>query len=252
MFRKGGNFVEMADLKDKIVVLTGGGGGIGRAAAELLAQEKMKIILLGGNNTKNLEETARIVEQYSLCLVLPGDLTDEGFLCSAVEKAGAFSGGIDVLINNAGVAQNTPFEEITLAEYDRIMSINVRVPFLLTQKVLPYLKRSSSGTVVNIASVVAHAGYPLQSIYTASKHALLGLTKSLAREYYRDDIRVHAICPGGVYTDMVKLSRPDLTPEGMIQPSEIARIIHFFLANRGNAVVDEILVHRVNKEPFLV
>lgn len=240
------------NLQGKVVVLTGGGGGIGRAAAVLLAQAKMKIILLGGNRKENLEETARIVEQYSSCLMLPGDLTDERFLSSAVEKSVDHAGGIDVLINNAGRAQNTPFEEITLEEYDSIMSINVRVPFLLTQKALPYLKKSSCGTIINIASVVGHAGYPLQSIYTASKHALLGMTKSVAREYYKDGIRVHAICPGGVYTDMVKLSRPDLTSEGMILPEEIAKIIHFFLVNRGNAVIDEILVHRVSKEPFLV
>ena len=99
--------------------------------------------------------------------------------------------------------------------------------------------------------MVGHAGYPNQSAYTASKHALLGLTKSLAAEVYGDGVRVHAICPGGVYTDMVKISRPDLTPEGMILPQDIAEIIWFFLYNRGNAVVDEIQVHRVNKQPFL-
>jgi 3-oxoacyl-[acyl-carrier protein] reductase len=78
------------------------------------------------------------------------------------------------------------------------------------------------------------------------------MTKSIAREYYKDNIRVHAIAPGGVYTDMVKVSRPDLTPDGMILPSDIADIALFFLANRGNAVIDEIIVHRVGKEPFLV
>ena len=78
------------------------------------------------------------------------------------------------------------------------------------------------------------------------------MTKSLAAEYYQENIRVHAIAPGGVYTNMVKVSRPDLTGEGMIQPEEIADIIEFLLKHRGNAVIDEILVHRVNKQPFLV
>ena len=146
--------------------------------------------------------------------------------------------------------QNTRFEDITLEEFDRIMAINVRVPFMLTQKVLPFLKESSSATIINIASVVSHSGYPMQSIYSASKHALLGMTKSIAREYYKENIRVHAICPGGVYTDMVKISRPDLTPDGMILPEDVADLVYFFLANRTNAVIDEILVHRVSKEPF--
>ena len=132
------------------------------------------------------------------------------------------------------------------------MSVNVRVPFMLMQKCLPYLKKSSYAAIVNIASIVSHAGYPLQSIYSASKHALLGLTKSVAAEYYQQGIRVHAIAPGGVYTDMVKVSRPDLKPDGMIMPEDIAEIVHFMLANRTNAVIDEILVHRLNKQPFMV
>ena len=122
----------------------------------------------------------------------------------------------------------------------------------MIQSMLPLLKKSDAATIINIASVVAHSGYPLQSIYTASKHALLGMTKSLAAEYYQENIRVHAISPGGVYTDMVKISRPDLTSEGMIMPEEIADIVHFLLVNRGNAVIDEICVHRLNKEPFLI
>ena len=116
----------------------------------------------------------------------------------------------------------------------------------------PFLRKSSGASVINIASVVAHAGYPNQSIYTASKHALLGMTKSIAAEYFKDNIRVHAVSPGGVYTDMVKIARPDLTGEGMIMPEDIADIVHFLLANRTNAVIDEILVHRAGKEPFLV
>jgi 3-oxoacyl-[acyl-carrier protein] reductase len=241
-----------SQLKDKVVLLTGAGGGIGRAAAEKLAACGMKIILFGGNNLEKLKLTQETVKKYSECLVIPGDLTDPDFITDGVLQAAARFEKIDVLINNAGVAQNTAFEDISLAEYDKIMAINVRVPFMLTQRLLPYLKKSGSATIINIASVVSHAGYPLQSIYTASKHALLGMTKSLAREYYKENIRVHAIAPGGVYTDMVKVSRPDLTPEGMIMPSDIADIIYFFLANRGNAVIDEIIVHRVNKEPFQV
>ena len=239
------------NLKENVVVLTGAGGGIGRAIAVKLAQAGMRLVLLGGNNPDKLEVSRLEVEKYSSCLVLPGDLTDLEFLASGIEAAHNHFGRIDILINNAGVAQSTPFEKVSVAEFDRIMTINTKVPYFLTQYALPFLKRSSAATVINIASVVAHSGYPLQSVYSASKHALLGFTKSIAREHYKDNIRVHAICPGGVYTDMVRVSRPDLTEEGMIMPEEIADIVWFFLANRGNAVIDEICVHRCNKEPFL-
>lgn len=240
------------DLNGKIAVLTGAGGGIGRAVAQKLAHSGMKLVLLGGHSREKLEKTSALVEPFAPCVLLPGDLTDLTFLESAMDAAAEAFGGIDVLINNAGTAQNTAFEKIGIEEYDRIMAINVRTPFFLMQKALPWLKKSGSAVILNLASVVAHAGYPLQSVYSASKHALLGLTKSVAREYYKDGIRVHAISPGGVYTDMVKVSRPDLSPEGMIMPEEIAEIVHFLLVNRGNAVIDEILVHRVGKEPFLV
>lgn len=239
-------------MKNRTVVITGAGGGIGRAVAEKLAQCGVKIVLLGGHNIANLEETEKIVAKYTSCLVLPGDLTSPEFLDESIEKTVEVCGGIDILINNAGVAQSTPFEDVSLEEYDKIMAVNVRVPFMLMQKCLPYLKKSSYAAIVNIASIVSHAGYPLQSIYSASKHALLGLTKSVAAEYYQQGIRVHAIAPGGVYTDMVKVSRPDLKPDGMIMPEDIAEIVHFMLANRTNAVIDEILVHRLNKQPFMV
>ena len=98
--------------------------------------------------------------------------------------------------------------------------------------------------------MVAHNGYPLQSAYTASKHALLGFSKSIAAELYNQGIRVHVISPGGVYTDMIKTARPDLTGEDMIMPEDIAETVLFLLKNRTNAVIDEIRLHRAAKEPF--
>ena len=239
-------------FKDKVAVITGGGGGIGSAVAEKLAANGMKIALLGGNNVEKLSATADKVKTYSDCLVIPGDLTDMEFLAGAVQQTAEYFGKIDTVINNAGVAQNTPFEAVSVAEFDHIMAINTKVPYFLTRFALPFLRRSDSATVINIASVVAHAGYPQQSVYTASKHALLGMTKSIANELYKENIRVHAVSPGGVYTDMVKISRPDLSPEGMIMPDDIAEIVYFFLAHRTNAVIDEICVHRLGKEPFQI
>lgn len=239
-------------MTNNVAIITGGGGGIGSAVAQTLAANGMKIALLGGNNLEKLSATADAVRKYSDCLVIPGDLTDMAFLSGAVSQAAEYFGKIDTLINNAGVAQNTPFEAVSVAEFDRIMAINTKVPYFLTQFTLPFLRKSDAAAVINIASVVAHAGYPHQSVYTASKHALLGMTKSIANELYKENIRVHAISPGGVYTDMVKISRPDLSPDGMIMPEDIAEIVLFFLARRTNAVIDEICVHRLGKEPFQI
>lgn len=234
-------------------VVTGAGGGIGRAVALRLAESGARVALLGGQREERLRETARLISEAGAeCLAIPGDLTAPHFGKEGAERVAEAFGGADILVNNAGMALNRPFAETTEEEFDRIMLLNAKVPYFLTQTFLPLLRASSRASVVNISSVVGHAGYPLQSAYAASKHALLGFTKSLAAEVYGEGIRVHAICPGGVYTDMVKVARPDLSDEGMITPEEIAEIAAFLVERRGNAVIDEILVHRVNKQPFLV
>ena len=240
-------------LKGRTALLTGAGGGIGNAIASKLADMELNVILFGGNNLKKLEETADCVRKKGVSVkIIAGDLTNEQFIIDGFKSAMDICGGIDVLINNAGVAYNADFDKTPVEIFDKIMNINARAPYILTQQALPVLKKSDRASIINIASVVAHAGYPFQSAYAASKHALLGFTKSLAAEVYKDGIRVHAISPGGVYTDMVKIARPDLTDEGMIKPKEIADIVEFLLKNRGNAVIDEIIVHRLGKEPFLV
>ncbi|MBQ9756202.1 MAG: SDR family oxidoreductase [Clostridia bacterium] len=239
-------------LDGKLAVITGAGSGIGRQTAVRLAKVGADIFLFGGRNLENLQETAKLVERENRkCYLLSGDITSESFQTQGVCEVEKL-GGVDILVNNAGMAFNRPFEQTDRDVFDKIMNINVKTPYFLIKAFLPQLKKSDWATVINICSVVSHAGYPLQSAYVASKHALLGLTKSLASEVYEQGIRVHAISPGGVYTDMVKIARPDLTDEGMIKPSEIAEIIAFLVENRGNAVIDEIIVHRVNKQPFLV
>jgi len=235
--------------QDRVALITGAGGGIGRAIALRLAQDGIHLALCGRTRSK-LEETAALLGEGVRVLIITGDLTDPAFPAECVQETLASLGRLDILINNAGLAQSQPFEEITLDEYNRIMDTNVKAPFLLTQAALPALRTSDYATVINIASVTAHKGYPLQSVYSASKHALIGMSKSLANEVYKENIRVHVISPGGVFTDMVRISRPDLSEEGMILPEDVAEIAAFFLEHRTNAVVDEIALHRIGKEPF--
>lgn len=240
-------------LKSLTALVTGAGGGIGREIALSLAKEKVKVILFGANNLENLSQTEKLIKDLGgECIAVPGNLTNDEVLKSQFNSVIEKVGGLDILINNAGVAYSNCVEDTPISVFDKVMSINARVPFILTQMALPYLKKSKRASVINVSSVVAHNGYPLQSAYTASKHALLGFTKSLANEVYKDGIRVHAVSPGGVYTDMIKIARPDLDGETMIKPTEIADVVMFLLKNRGNAVIDEIVVHRPTKPPFLV
>ena len=232
-------------LRGKTALVTGGGGGIGREIAAQLKAAGANVAICG-RNVEKLEAAAHAIGG---ALTLPGDLLDDTYVQSCVDRTVETFGGLDILINNAGVALSKPFAETTIEDFDRVMATNVRAPFLLIRRALPHL-RKARGRVINIASVVAHKGYPLQSAYAASKHALLGLSKSLANELYEDGVRVHVISPGGVYTDMAKVARPDLSPDGLISAAEVADAVMFLLSLDKNAVIDEICLHRQGKAPF--
>lgn len=232
-------------LGGKTALVTGGGGGIGREIAARLKAAGANVAICG-RNVEKLEAAARSIGG---ALTLPGDLLDDTYVQSCVDRTVETFGGLDILINNAGVALSKPFAETAIEDFDRVMATNVRAPFILIRSALPQL-RKARGRVINIASVVAHKGYPLQSAYAASKHALLGLSKSLANELYEDGVRVHVISPGGVYTDMAKVARPDLSPDGLISAAEVADAVMFLLSLDKNAVIDEICLHRQGKAPF--
>ena len=236
-------------LKGKTAIITGAAGGIGEAICKKLAGYGMNLVLTGRKEAALLELEQQLGD-VPVCRCV-GDLTSLDFVDQVLSAAKEKFGGVDVIINNAGMSHNCPVEEMTPELFDSIMQVNVRAPYFLCQRALPELKASDCATIVNICSVVAHKGYPRQSVYAASKHALLGWSKSFANEFYKDDIRVHVISPGSVYTKMIAMVRPDLTPEGMMLPEDIADMIGVYLQFRKtNAVIDEIEAHRVTKEPF--
>ncbi len=234
-------------MKNKVCIITGAAGGIGSAICEVLFSLGFRLVLMGRN-----EEKLKKLANGRECLIIPGDICNDDYIKSVIDKTVSVYGGIDFLINNAGVAQSKAFEDISMEEFDAIMNTNARAPFLMCKTALPHLLKSSCGTIINIASVTAHKGYALQSAYAASKHALLGFSKSLSKEYYEKNVRVHVISPGAVFTDMVKISRPDLTGEGMLLPEDIAETVLYLIKMRKSAsVADEIELHRETKEPFM-
>ncbi|WP_343210104.1 SDR family oxidoreductase [Anaerolentibacter hominis] len=239
------------DLQGKRAVITGAGGGIGKSIALNLAAAGVNMVICG-RNEKKLKDTAETGRAFGVkVIVCAGDLLEETYISSVIQTAKNELGGIDFLINNAGLAQSNPFQEISTELFDTILGTNVRAPFLMCKHALDELKASGLGTIINVCSVVAHKGYPYQAAYAASKHALYGLSKTIANELYKDNVRVHVICPGGVYTEMVKETRPDLDASGLMVPEDIADVVLYFLEHRNtNGVVDEINIHRPGKEPF--
>ena len=235
----------------KTAIITGAAGGIGEALSREMAEIGMNLVLTGRNAEKLAALAAEIRAKGVRVVECVGDLSDLSFVDHILETARSEFGSVDVIINNAGLSHNCPVEEMTPELFDSIMEVNVRAPYFMCQKAIPDLRKSDVATIINICSVVAHKGYPSQSVYAASKHALLGISKSMGNELYQDDIRVHVISPGGVFTPMIAMVRPDLTPEGMTLPEDIARIARFYLeCRKTNAVIDEIEIHRSNKAPF--
>ena len=235
----------------RTAVITGAAGGIGEALCKKMAAYGMNLVITGRNRQKLHALAEELTQMNVRVLECIGDLADLAFVDNILESARSTFGGIDVIINNAGLAHNCSMEEMTPEFFDSIMQVNVRAPYFMCQRAVNDLRKSDCATIINICSVVAHKGYPRQSVYAASKHALLGLSKSLANELYKENIRVHVISPGSVFTPMIAVARPDLSPEGMILPEDIADIAGFYLEMRKtNAVVDEIEVHRDTKEPF--
>ncbi|MGC8971377.1 MAG: SDR family NAD(P)-dependent oxidoreductase [bacterium] len=237
-------------LIGRVALITGASRGIGRAIALLLGQNGVNLAV----NARSEGALFLLKEELSSygvdVLVCPGDLQDPLTPSLIIKKVIDYFGKLDILINNAGLALAKPLSETTLEEWDMLMAVNARAPFLLSKEAIPYLKRSDMATIINISSVVGVKGYINQGAYTASKHALMGLTKVLAQEVFQDGIRVHVISPGGVATSMVELTRPDIDPSTLISPEEIAEIVLFLLTHRGNAVIDEINVRRSANPPW--
>jgi 3-oxoacyl-[acyl-carrier protein] reductase len=237
-------------LKGKNILITGATRGIGRSVALILAQAGASVFLTGRSSDSLEELVSLILKDGGSAYSLPSDFSDPDAVFSLSAELKRLVPTLDVLINNAGIALAASMEETGAEDWDRIMTINARSPYFLSQQLLPLMENSSVKTIINIASVVATQGYPLQSAYTASKHALIGFSKSMARELQERGYRVHVISPGGVATDMVLSVRPDINKDELIQPDEIADWILFLLTRKGRGMVDHIQIRRESKLPW--
>lgn len=216
----------MQSLKNKNALITGAGKGIGKAIALALAAEGTNVILLA-RTTADLEQTAAEAKAFGVrTLVLTADIADINSVNAAVKTTLDEFNTIDILINNAGVGKFGKFLELTPEEFENIIKVNLMGVYYATRAVLPGMIEQQSGDIVNISSSAGLRGAALTSAYSASKFAVLGLTESLMQEVRKHNIRVTALTPSTVATDMAKdLNLTDGNPEKVMQPEDLAELI---------------------------
>lgn len=237
-------------LLEKVALVTGAGRGIGRSIALTLAANGAAVALAARTAEQLRSVQAEIEALGGRAAAFPTDVSREEDVIALVRGTVDAFGRLDILVNNAGIGVFGPLEHTTTADWDRVMAVNARGPFLLCREAIPYLRQQEQTFIINVTSVVGFKGYINQAAYSASKHAVMGMSKALAKEVQKDGIRVHVIAPGGVDTDLVTQARPDLDRSVLMRPQEIADIVLFLVTRRGNAVIDEIRVRRAASLPW--
>jgi 3-oxoacyl-[acyl-carrier protein] reductase len=244
--------MDATSFRGKVALVTGASRGIGASIARSLAARGARVALTA-RSADRLAAVAREIggaAASGMPVVVSADLADPREPERIVAEVVAALGRLDILVANAGTAARAPLRETTTEQWDRLMAVNARAPFLLCRAAIPHLAKSGDGRIVIITSVVATQGYANQAAYSASKHAAMGFAKAMAREVHPLGIRVHVVAPGGVDTDLGTSMRPDLDPSGLISPAEVAETVAFLLEQGGNAVIDEINIRRTGKVPW--
>ena len=228
-------------------LVTGATEGIGRAIAFSLAKAGYKVGVCARTGSKVSQTVADLESAGYTAAGATADVADEGEVKAAVEQIARKLGAIDTLVNNAGIAIIKPFDQLSLDEWDRMMATNVRSLFLVTREVLPGMRKRGSGSIVNIASLAGRNGFVGGSAYTASKHAVLGFSRSLMLEVRKEHIRVIAICPGSVDTTLIR-SQPMLAKEGakILLPEDVAETVLAALSLPIRALVSELDIRPTN------
>jgi short-subunit dehydrogenase len=220
------------------MLITGASRGIGRAIAEKLAAEGVTLFL-HGRDAAALAETKRAVEQRGgSAITITADIGEPSQITDVTEQLG--SEPLDVLINNAGIAVVKPFDQVSLAEWQRTLAVNVTAPFLLMQACAPQMQAGSS--IVNVLSIAAKTGFPGWSSYAMSKFALEGLSQSVREELRPRGIRVINIYPAATATDIWSGVEGEWPREKMMSAGEVADAVAFALARSGSVTVENLTV----------
>ncbi len=241
----------MKMLEGKVAVVTGGTRGIGFAIVKAFLEEGASVALFGSRQETVDKALASLKAENANAPVigLSPDLGDYAQIEKAMAEVKAHFGKIDILANNAGVSAREPIYNYDPAAFDKVINLNVNSVFYCTKAVVPYMKEQGGGSIVNTSSMVSLYGQPSGCSYPASKFAVNGMTKSLAKELGKDNIRVNAVLPGVTRTDMVAALPPEMVarvsatiPLGRVgEPEEVANAFVFLASDKASYITGALL-----------
>lgn len=238
----------MSVLNNKNCLITGATGGLGQEIAKRLIHDNCNLFLTGQSKTKlqklkidldNIKTSDSKVSYYE------GDLRKQNHVKKIITKVRRDFNHIDVLINCAGIFHSKSISQSTIQDLDNVLGVNIRAPFLLCKEFSKDMMSKKWGRIVNIGSSSSYSGFKNGSIYCSSKHALLGLSRSMFNELKEYGVRTYVISPGSIKTKMGKLSK-DQNYETFLDPSEVAKYVEFVISFDNDLVSEEIRLNRIN------
>ena len=230
------------ELKGRVVLVTGGGRGLGEAVCQTLSAAGASVVVADIRHelAEKVAQAIRSDGRKAIPLLL--DVTDENQSAEAIHKIAAQYGRLDALINNAGIDVTLSIEELPITDWDRILAVNLRGPFIMSKFALPFMKEQGSGHIINIVSTAAKRAWANAAAYHASKWGLLGFSHALHVEARTHNIKVTALVAGGMQTPFLLERFPDLDVSTLQDPKNVAETIRFLLSTPAQTVIPELMV----------
>jgi NAD(P)-dependent dehydrogenase (short-subunit alcohol dehydrogenase family) len=232
----------MQQLKDKIALVTGGARGLGAAICENLFEAGAQVIAVDMREDLLRETCNKMQDNGRSAQALTVDLCDERQIEHAIQSIVEQYGRLDVVVNNAGADQTLSVEELSIADFDRVMAVNLRAPFVVAKYAFPVMKKNGGGHIVNIASTAAKRAWANAAAYHASKWGLMGLSHTLHVEGRPHNIKVTAVVTGGMRTPFLLDRFPDIDVNNLQDPKNVAETVRFVLLQPRETVIPEIMV----------